>query len=761
MLRLNDIVIKDGTHTIVDRASVSFEIGGLTQIKTTDEINGQAIFNVISGLEKPQHGDIIIDHQNIQRLRESQISWLRSRKIGLIYNTPQLIDNYSVFENIELPLIIIGVPKFRRKARVNELVQEFGLFHDLNKKVSELSVAKKQIVSICRALANDPDFIFADEPTMLLNKNERNFVFSILADIAKTHGKTVVTISYRDMSDEYVDSLITIENKQFVTDNKSNKLRLDDHSIIRKSRIPTMDKLKLAYDDIVGKKARNIFFLMLTSISVMASLLLLLIGNTSTKDFEQSLSDVIEGQQIDVQKVNSSGLVLPMDDNDITSIDSWFDEDVLRGSYKNFTYSIDEVSLVDYALNEEDKILSALKGVAHNSENETWANVVSKSIGVEIKTNYEQFSSSVPPSLKDVEIEKSPSLKETLTDEYERNTWFWKQQKENLSFGKLPQDNPLSDVRYSMTSGPVSIDDAPIAEVLITRELANLILREITISNTFVNKLTSVEELVNRWMLLEMDYRRGVSAYNNTSNQKVPLSVTNIPRTQKASMVKIAGIIEKQIVPSTNIYFTHTHTQNIKNILYKSVTLQNLDSTYPGISESMISTYDYSLVISKLDSIIPISEKINAERDFEMKHRSSNVSIIKNAIDLRNIIGMAGNVLLVISMIVLTSTLALFFLGSKKKINIMKAIGLTKFGVFVNLFIQLIVSLISVHVIANILLIAGIITWNFFQPELVVSFSVSQSINSLIFSFIAVMILGLSPLLISSIENPLQTLKES
>ena len=762
MLRLNDIIIKDGVDIIVERASVSIEMGSVTHIKTDYSTNTQRIFNAITGLERVEHGDVIIDHQNILRIRESQLGWLRSRKMGLIYNTPSLVSEYTVFENIELPLIIIGVPKFRRKARVNELVQEFGLFHDLDKKVTELDLAKQQIVSICRALANDPDYIIADSPTMLLNKQKRNFVYSILSDISKTHGKTVVLLSNRDIDEEFVDNTITIENKQFISKDSKNKLRLEDNSIIRKTRVNTLDKMKLAFRDFFDRKVRNFFFILLSSLSLTASILMLFLGDNTSNDFESSLINVVDGQQIDIQKVNEDGRYIPFTEADLLEIDAWKNRYDISSTYVNYSYSVDEVSLVDLDVSEEDKIISALKGTSYNSTTYSWADLITTSIDVEHRTPYEQYVSTLPASMKDADIALSPSEKERLLEEYEENKFFWDKQRQNINSGSLPMDTPVNEYKYTMENGPSQLHDITTPEAVITAELAQIIIAGSFDKASVSNKPRSVEELVGRWLLLDMNYSRAINGYNNdTTTADAFVSPTWMPRNQKSSIVKITGIIDRKIIPTSNIYFTNTHAKNINKLLHTSITQQGLDATYTGLSEYITRVYDYSIVVPRLDAIIPLSEMINGISNISMKHRSNNVTIIRNAVNLRNVINIAGFVLLFMSIVVLSSSLSIVFIGAKRKINIMKAIGLTKFGVFSNLAIQTIMTLVVVHVISNILVIAGIITWNVFLPDLSMTYSLSTSINGFIVSLGMVSIVAFVPIMISTLENPLNTLKES
>lgn len=339
---------------------------------------------------------------------------------------------------------------------------------------------------------------------------------------------------------------------------------------------------------------------------------------------------------------------------------------------------------------------------------------------------------------------------------------FWEKQRQNLSAGKLPMDLPVNNYKYTMDNGPSQLHDITTPEAVITAELAQILISKSADFASVTNKPRSADELVGRWLLLDMDYRRAIDGYNNdVTTAKAQTITTHIPKNQKASIVKITGIVDRKIIPSSNIYFTNTHAKNINKLLHTSITQQGLDATYIGLSEYITRTYDYSIVVPRLDAIIPLSEMINGEAKISMKHRSNNVTIIRNAVNLRNVINIAGFVLLFMSIVVLSSALSIVFIGSKRKINIMKAIGLTKFGVFTNLAIETLMTLIVVHIFSNILVIAGIITWNVFLPDLSMTYSLSTSINGFIVSLGMVSVIAFIPIMISTLENPLNTLKES
>ena len=137
------------------------------------------LFNMIGGLDRPTSGSVYIDEVDISKLDAYELAWLRSRKIGYIFQTFNLIPVLTAFENVEPPMIFAGVDREERE-----------------KKVKELSGGQQQRVAIARALANDPTIILADEPTGNLDLNTGLEIINLLKQFNREKGVTIMTATH-------------------------------------------------------------------------------------------------------------------------------------------------------------------------------------------------------------------------------------------------------------------------------------------------------------------------------------------------------------------------------------------------------------------------------------------------------------------------------------------------------------------------------------------------------------------------------------
>ncbi len=153
------------------------------------------LMNMIGLIERPTSGDIFIDSEKIQNMTDKQLSVLRNKKIGYIFQSFYLENLYPVFHNVEMPLIIAGVSSAQRKKRVLECLKLVGLDGKINEPAGHLSGGEKQRVCIARALTNDPEIILADEPCGNLDSENTEKIMDILKELNK-NGKTIVLITH-------------------------------------------------------------------------------------------------------------------------------------------------------------------------------------------------------------------------------------------------------------------------------------------------------------------------------------------------------------------------------------------------------------------------------------------------------------------------------------------------------------------------------------------------------------------------------------
>jgi putative ABC transport system ATP-binding protein len=154
------------------------------------------ILNLLGGMDRPTSGEIWVNGDNVARMTERQLEYYRLRNVGFVFQFLNLIPSLSAIENLELPMLIAGIPPNERRARAETLLGTVGLKEKAFKRPEELSGGEQQRVAVCLALVNDPPLILADEPTGNLDSNNARVIAGMLIDLAKTRGKTVIMASH-------------------------------------------------------------------------------------------------------------------------------------------------------------------------------------------------------------------------------------------------------------------------------------------------------------------------------------------------------------------------------------------------------------------------------------------------------------------------------------------------------------------------------------------------------------------------------------
>jgi len=153
------------------------------------------LMHLIGGLDKPTSGNVYINGVNISKLSDSELSELRAKKIGFVFQFFNLLQNLTALENIETAMMFGDSSSKEQRKKAEELLALVGLSDKANAKPSELSGGQQQRVSIARALANDPDILLMDEPTGNLDSDSEEEVLNHIFEIHKA-GKTVIIVTH-------------------------------------------------------------------------------------------------------------------------------------------------------------------------------------------------------------------------------------------------------------------------------------------------------------------------------------------------------------------------------------------------------------------------------------------------------------------------------------------------------------------------------------------------------------------------------------
>ncbi|MCJ1966112.1 ABC transporter ATP-binding protein [Candidatus Nanosynbacter sp. TM7-087] len=154
------------------------------------------LMHAISGLDRPQQGEVIIDGQDILKLKQKQVDEFRARKIGFIFQSFFVQGNESVADNVSLPLEIVKMPRGLRESKINAALKAVDLYEKRKNRAKDLSGGQKQRLAIARAIVGDPQIIFADEPTGNLDSETGAKVEELLFNYNKQEGATLIIVTH-------------------------------------------------------------------------------------------------------------------------------------------------------------------------------------------------------------------------------------------------------------------------------------------------------------------------------------------------------------------------------------------------------------------------------------------------------------------------------------------------------------------------------------------------------------------------------------
>jgi len=200
IMKLQDVwkIYKMGAVEVPALRGVSVEIktGDFVAIIGASGSGKSTMMNLIGCLDIPTHGRICLKSQDISTLSESDLSSLRGKTIGFIFQQYNLIQSMSAFENVMLPLEFLEYNDQKAAARAREILTLVGLGDKMHHRPTQLSGGQQQRVSIARSLVSDPEIILADEPTGALDSVTGKEVLNMLQRLWKEHGKTIILVTH-------------------------------------------------------------------------------------------------------------------------------------------------------------------------------------------------------------------------------------------------------------------------------------------------------------------------------------------------------------------------------------------------------------------------------------------------------------------------------------------------------------------------------------------------------------------------------------
>ena len=203
---------------------LTVEPGEFTAIMGPSGSGKSTLLNMIGALDPPTSGKVYINGVDLSRLSERQVASLRNREIGFIFQFFNLIPRMDALGNVELPLVIEGVARGKRRQRAHELLEMVGLGDRTDHKPSQLSGGEQQRVAIARSLSNDPRLILADELTGNLDSKTGEEIMHLLRKLNKDEGKTFILITHDPTVGQNTDRIVQLRDGVIVGDKRVGDL---------------------------------------------------------------------------------------------------------------------------------------------------------------------------------------------------------------------------------------------------------------------------------------------------------------------------------------------------------------------------------------------------------------------------------------------------------------------------------------------------------------------------------------------------------
>jgi putative ABC transport system ATP-binding protein len=210
-----------GTAVIraVDDVTLQIGAGEFVALLGSSGSGKSTLLNLMAGLDRPTGGAIIANGRNLSELSSLELARYRSRTVGMVFQSFNLLPRMTLEENVELPLRLAEVDRAERGARVREALERVHLEKRLTHRPSELSGGEQQRAALARALVNRPTLLFADEPTGNLDSATGESIMLLLKEIQQKLGMTIVMVTHeRPLAERFADRIAALADGKLLTD---------------------------------------------------------------------------------------------------------------------------------------------------------------------------------------------------------------------------------------------------------------------------------------------------------------------------------------------------------------------------------------------------------------------------------------------------------------------------------------------------------------------------------------------------------------
>lgn len=200
--------------------TLSFARGEFTCIVGPSGSGKSTLLYLLSGLERPTSGRVLFDGVDLGRLNEMALAQFRNKRMGFVFQFHFLLPEFTALENTAMPLLIAGFSRKEGLDKAAGLLKRVGLGHRLRHYPSQLSGGEQQRVAVARALVNDPDIIFCDEPTGMLDSKNSEALYELLRELNLERKQTIIVVTHERLFAEQADRLIQLHDGRVIADER-------------------------------------------------------------------------------------------------------------------------------------------------------------------------------------------------------------------------------------------------------------------------------------------------------------------------------------------------------------------------------------------------------------------------------------------------------------------------------------------------------------------------------------------------------------
>ena len=229
VIRLQDVrkeyIVGDSHIHALDGVSLTVSPGEFVCISGRSGSGKSTMLNMLAGLEKPTSGEIVILGKHIENMSESARIRFRRQYIGFVFQSYNLMPQYTAVENVELPLMLRGIGKRERRKQALSVMEQVGIVSHAEHKPSELSGGQQQRVGIARALITRPPIVFADELTGNLDTKTSAEIMDLLTGLFRSSGTTFMLVSHDPDMSRYTDRTIHLLDGKIISEEANQSVR--------------------------------------------------------------------------------------------------------------------------------------------------------------------------------------------------------------------------------------------------------------------------------------------------------------------------------------------------------------------------------------------------------------------------------------------------------------------------------------------------------------------------------------------------------